>query len=64
MWTKVAIGTGLLVLGLAAPAQAGGLQRTVVAQITAPYEFVVDCSAFGPYDFENRVSGEFRLPPR
>jgi hypothetical protein len=61
MWMKVIAATSMLVVGLAAPAQAQGQQRTVVANFSAPYEFVVDCSAFGAHDFENLVSGIARL---
>lgn len=42
-------------------AVAAGTERVVVARFHAPYESIVDCSAHGPYDFENAFSGRQRL---
>ena len=42
---------------VAAPAGAARTERVVVDRFTDTYEFPVDCSEFGPYAFDNLVSG-------
>jgi len=45
----------------AAPAAAAPTERIVVERFVEPYEFTIDCSEFGPYAFENLVSGIQRI---
>ncbi|HVF79590.1 MAG TPA: hypothetical protein VNA28_14940 [Solirubrobacteraceae bacterium] len=47
-------------LALGGSAGAAGKKRVVVDRYSAPYEFAIDCSQFGPYSFDNVVSGHER----
>jgi len=47
----------LCMLAGGASAQAAGTTRVVVDRFSEPYEFAVDCSPYGPYDFDVLVSG-------
>ena len=53
--------TAACTLGLAASAQAAGTQRVVVDRFTGQFEFSVDCSDFGPYNFSNLVAGRQKM---
>ena len=53
--------TAACTLGLAASAQAAGTQRVVVDRFTEQFEFRVDCSDFGPYNFSNLVAGRQKV---
>ena len=45
-------------LAASASAAAAGTERVVVAQFAGePYEFTIDCSPYGAYDFDIAVSG-------
>ena len=61
--TKLALLTalGALALGTTASASAAAKQRVVVDRFSEPYEFAVDCSELGPYEFEVLVSGRQRV---
>ena len=52
---------GAVALGQASSAGAAGKQRVVVDRFSDTYEFAVDCSEFGPYDFDNLVDGRQRV---
>jgi hypothetical protein len=52
---------GAIALGQASSAGAAGKQRVVVDRFTDSYEFAVDCSPFGPYDFDVLVDGRERV---
>jgi hypothetical protein len=51
----------LAALGVAVPAQAAQKHREVVERIDEDGGFTVDCSEFGPYDFDNVVAGHQTL---
>ena len=57
---KVAAVAAGCVLALGGSAGAAGKQRVVVDRYSEPYEFAIDCSEFGPHDFDNLVSGHER----
>ena len=44
-------------LGVVAPSQAAQKHREVVERIDEDGGFTIDCSEFGPYDFDNVVAG-------
>ncbi len=52
-----AVVVALCALAATAPAHAEGKQRVVVERFSQPYEFAVPCGDFGPYAFDNLVSG-------
>ena len=54
-----AVMAALAVVSVAAAAS--GKQRLIVDQFSDSYSFAVDCADFGPYDFENLVSGRERI---
>jgi hypothetical protein len=60
---KIAITALSLVCGLGAAtsAEAAGTKRIVVDSFVDEFEFAIDCGEFGPYDFDNLVSGVQRL---
>ena len=49
------------VFGSAASADAAGKQRVLVDRFVEPYEFPVPCADFGPWEFDNLVSGVQRI---
>ena len=51
------VAVALCMLAGGASAQAAGKTRVVVERFSEPYEFPVDCSPYGPYDFDVLVSG-------
>lgn len=51
----------LALLFVAAPAGAAGKHRVVVDRFADSYELGIDCSEFGPYEFENLVVGHERV---
>jgi hypothetical protein len=46
---------------LAAPAGAARTERVVVERFSDTYELAIDCGEFGPYAFDNLVSGRERV---
>lgn len=52
-----AVVVALSALAATAPAHAEGKQRVVVERFTQSYEFAIPCGDFGPYAFDNLVSG-------
>ena len=56
--TAAAVGGALAFAG---PADAAGTKRVVVDRDVVANEFSVDCGEFGPYSFENIVSGTQRF---
>lgn len=48
-------------LGLAGTAQGAGKERVIVDRWTESGGGVVDCSEFGPYEFENHFSGTQKI---
>jgi hypothetical protein len=46
---------------VAAPAGAARMERVVVDRFSDTYELAIDCGEFGPYAFENLVSGRERV---
>ena len=57
---KGAVAAAGCLLAFAGSAGAAGKQRVVVDRYSEPYEFAIDCSDFGPYGFDNVVSGHER----
>lgn len=57
---KVAAAATGCLLALTGSAAAAGKQRVVVDRYSEPYEFAIHCLEFGPYDFDNLVSGHER----
>ena len=55
-WTAIAA-SALCALATATAAEAAGKQRIVVEDRSESYAFAIDCSPFGPYDFDILVSG-------
>ena len=53
----VAVVVAMCALASTAPAHAEGKQRVVVERFTQSYEFAIPCGDFGPYAFDNLVSG-------
>ena len=49
------------VLGSSATAQGAMKERVVVERFTDSFAFSIDCAEFGPYAFENQVSGTQRI---
>lgn len=58
---KIAAAATGCMLALGGSAGAAGKHRVVVDQVNEPYEFTIDCSDFGPYSFDNIVSGHQRV---
>lgn len=52
-----AVVVAMCALASTAPAQAEGKKRVVVDRGSESYEFAVPCADFGPYTFDNVVSG-------
>jgi hypothetical protein len=48
-------------LALAGPADAAQTKRVVVDRGVDQYEFAIDCADFGPFGFENIVTGQQRV---
>ncbi|HEV2060613.1 MAG TPA: hypothetical protein VGR11_14755 [Solirubrobacteraceae bacterium] len=57
---KIAAAAAGCMLALGGSAGAAGKHRVVVDRVNEPYEFTIDCSDFGPYSFDNIVSGHER----
>lgn len=57
---KIAAAAAGCMLALGGSAGAAGKHRVVVDQVNEPYAFTIDCSEFGPYSFDNIVSGHER----
>lgn len=58
---KVAAAAAGIVLACGGSAGAAGKQRVVVERFSESYEFAIDCADFGPYSFENLVSGDQKV---
>jgi hypothetical protein len=54
---SVAVVVAVCALAATAPAHADGKQRVVVDRFSDSYELAVPCADFGPYTFDNVVSG-------
>jgi hypothetical protein len=55
--TLASAAVALCMLAGGASAQAAGKTRVVVENFSEPYELSVDCSPYGPYDFDVLVTG-------
>ena len=55
--TLASAAVALCMLAGGASAQAAGKTRVVVERFSQPYELSVDCSPYGPYDFDVLVMG-------